>query len=160
MFASRRLNEVESRYSSYRLEFCGLVYVVETFRFWVLGQTFEIRTDHCGLQWLMETKHPNVPAQIFRWQQLLTEYDFKIKYVPGSQLKLVDALSRKPHPSDFSDNIINVLPRREHMWENDMPIAQARSSKNEDLWIENMKKRFDPKDECDYKSDCYESFND
>ena len=77
-FGSRRLSEGESRYSAYKLELVGLVYALNHFRFYLLGKKFLVRTDHKALEWLRKTKNKMTPHLCYRWQSLLTEFDFEI----------------------------------------------------------------------------------
>lgn len=56
--------------------------------------TNTVYTDCQALQYL--TKHKTTNAQAVRWCNLLNEYEFDIKYRPGSSMQHVDALSRAP----------------------------------------------------------------
>ena len=52
-FYSRRLTDVEMKYSTYDRELVGLRDGVLHFRHWLLGIPFRFKTDHCSLRWLM-----------------------------------------------------------------------------------------------------------
>ena len=69
-------------------------------------------------------------------------YDFNIQYVPESQLKLVDGLSRRPYRQGESGNKIPLLPKRDRLWDDDCPIDVACTRADDDTWIPYMKKRF------------------
>ncbi len=96
-FASKALTSGEQHYSAYKKELAGAVYAVNHFRYYLLGKKFFIRTDHRALEWLLKTRSNNVPALIYRWQDILAEYDFEIQYVPGKRMQHVDGLSRKAY---------------------------------------------------------------
>ena len=146
-FGSRKLTTGESRYSAYKLELTGLTSAVEHFRFYLLGKPFIVRTDCKSLEWLRKTKNQKTPAMCYRWQELLSEYDFTIQYIPGAQLKLVDSLSRRPYKTGESGNVIPLLPKRDKIWDDDCPVTIARECSDDDTWIPIMTKRFgDPKD--------------
>ena len=60
----------------------------------LLGQTFEIYSDHDSLQYLFTQKSPS--QRILRWCECLADFDFEeIKYVPGSHIVVPDFLSRR-----------------------------------------------------------------
>lgn len=141
-YGSRRLTEGESRYSAYKLELTGLVTAVESFRFYLLGRKFQIRTDHKALEWLMRTTDAKTPALCFRWQSLLSEYDFEITYIPGSKMKMVDSLSRRPYKEGDQGNLIPLLPKRDRLWDDDIDVKEARTNQTDDFWIDVMKRRF------------------
>ena len=107
-YGSRRLTEGESWYSAYKLKLTGLVTAVESFQFYLLGRKFQIRTDHKALEWLMRTTDAKTPALCFRWQSLLSENSFEITYVPGSKMKMVDSLSRRPYKEGDQGNLIEA----------------------------------------------------
>ena len=118
------------------------MYALNHFRFYLLGKKFLVRTDHKALQWLTKTKNPKTPHLYCRWQSLLTEFDFEIHYVPAGQLKLVDALSRKPYKDGDNRNIILLLPKCDKLWDDKFPVADARRTTDDEFWIEVMKKKF------------------
>ena len=59
----------------------------------LLGNTFELRTDHKSLKWIFTQPELNMRQR--RWMELLHEYDFTIEYQQGKQNVVADALSRK-----------------------------------------------------------------
>ena len=60
-----------------------------------MGRKFELRTDHCGMEYLFD--QPTLNARKARWLEFLCEFDFEIKHIKGKENKVVDALSRKVH---------------------------------------------------------------
>ena len=141
-FGSRKLTVGESRYSAYKLELTGLVNAIENFRFYLLGRRFLVRTDHKSLEWLRKTTNRKTPAMCFRWQNLLSEYDFTISHVPATQLKLVDSLSRKNYKPGDQGNMIPLLPKRDNLWDDDALIEEARQNVDDEFWIPIMTKKF------------------
>ena len=60
-----------------------------------MGRKFKLRTDHCGLKYLID--QPTLNARQARWLEFLCEFDFEIKHIKGKENKVVDALSKKVH---------------------------------------------------------------
>ncbi|KAK9876430.1 hypothetical protein WA026_012743 [Henosepilachna vigintioctopunctata] len=90
-FASRTLNEAETRYSTIEKELLAIVWSCKYFRPYLFGRKFTIYTDHKPLCWLFSLKEPN--SRLMRWRIKLEEFDYEIKYKKGSNIN-VDALSR------------------------------------------------------------------
>lgn len=91
-YASRTLNEAETRYSTIEKELLAIVWAAKHFRPYLYGRKFTIYTDHRPLAWLNSIKEPN--SKLTRWKLRLAEFDFDIKYKQGSQNSNADALSR------------------------------------------------------------------
>ena len=69
-----------------------MVETLKRFREILHGTEFTLRTDHKALEHFMSQDHFS-PRQ-HRWIDVLSEFDFKIKYIPGETNKFADALSR------------------------------------------------------------------
>ena len=81
-----------------QLELLGVVWSLEYFKFYLIGQHFEILTDHQALiSALQDRKHNKTyQSRLTRWLDRLLPFDFDIKHIPGSKMGLVDILSRNP----------------------------------------------------------------
>ena len=64
-FASRTLSRPESNYDVTKCELLAIILGLKTFRQYLLGRSFVIRTDHSALQWLRRTPEPM--GQLARW---------------------------------------------------------------------------------------------
>uniref|UniRef100_A0A2S2R528 RNA-directed DNA polymerase n=1 Tax=Sipha flava TaxID=143950 RepID=A0A2S2R528_9HEMI len=108
---SKRTTEAESKYHSSRLELYAIIWTLSTLRSYLLGVRFTVITDCQALIYL--NLHKNVKPQVARWFELLQEFDFDIKYRPGSRMAHVDALSRAAHSEPMPpDSVENVLAQR------------------------------------------------
>ncbi|CAF4830615.1 unnamed protein product [Pieris macdunnoughi] len=91
-FASRTLNEAETRYSTIERELLAIVWATKYFRPYLYGRKFTIYTDHRPLTWLNSIKEPN--TKLTRWKLRLAEFDYDIVFKNGKQNSNADALSR------------------------------------------------------------------
>lgn len=117
-YASRTLNETETRYSTIEKELLAIVWACKHFRPYLYGRKFTIYTDHRPLTWLFNLKEPN--SKLVRWRLKLEEYDYNIVYKKGKINTNADALSRIPinaleeeslinHPGDADKDILDFL---------------------------------------------------
>ena len=93
-YSSRVMDPAERNYCTTRKELLGIIYGLRTFRHYLLGSQFLLRTDHAALTSLL--KSPEPVGQQARWLDVLAEYDFRIEHQAGSQHNNSDSLSRRP----------------------------------------------------------------
>ena len=141
-YASKKLTPAQSKFSSYKLELYGILSCLNTWRYFLLGRPFLIRTDHKSLEWLAGiNKHSKAPASVFRWRQYLADYDFRISFVPSSApiIRLVDGLSRRVHKGDDGGNMPPILPRHDILCDDDFDPEMATTSTDDQFWSSVMK---------------------
>ena len=98
LFASRTLNEAESRYSSYDGECLAAVWAMSRFRYFLTGHHFKMYTDNAALTALMKSK--TLKGRASRWVATLQEFTFDIEHRAGVDNGNADALSRNPVHGD------------------------------------------------------------
>ncbi|KII67842.1 Retrovirus-related Pol polyprotein from transposon 17.6 [Thelohanellus kitauei] len=90
-FASRKLKPAEMNYPTTTREMLGIVGACKNFRHILLGKHFIVHSDHNPFQYLSNFRDSyNRRA---RWLSILSEFDFSVKYIPGSKNVIVDSLS-------------------------------------------------------------------
>ncbi|KAF2303684.1 hypothetical protein GH714_021208 [Hevea brasiliensis] len=92
-FESRKLNETERRYTVQEKEMAAVVHCLRTWRHYLLGSRFTVKTDNVATSYFLTQKKLS-PKQA-RWQAFLGEFDFVMEYKPGKANLVADALSRK-----------------------------------------------------------------
>ena len=101
---SKLLTDTETRYSNIERETLAVVYGLEEFHYYayMYGCHVVVETDH---------KPPRIARMVLRIQK----YDVDIKYVPGKNVPMADALSRlDPCDGDTIEGIdvsIHLTPR-------------------------------------------------
>ena len=99
-YASRSLTPAEKRYAQIEKECLAAVFGCKKFHVYVYGRPFMIENDHKPLQTIIKKDMCQMPARITRMMLELIRYpDLTFKYIPGSQLKIPDTLSRAPQTS-------------------------------------------------------------
>ena len=95
-YGSRTLNKAESNYHPTKLEFLALKWAITEQFYEYLGYSnkFEVYTDNNPLVYLMDAE--KLGAFGDRWVSRLSEFNFNIKYRPGTVNKDADCLSRIP----------------------------------------------------------------
>ncbi|MEL7307217.1 MAG: RNase H-like domain-containing protein [Pseudomonadota bacterium] len=106
IFASRKLTKAEQNYSNIEREALAVFWSVRRLKNFLLGNHFEINTDHKPLVRIFapdQITKDQISPRLERWSLAMSRYSYNIKYVPGSEITHADALSRLDI-SDTEDN--------------------------------------------------------
>ncbi|GKC87587.1 putative reverse transcriptase domain-containing protein, partial [Tanacetum coccineum] len=95
-YASRQLKIHEKNYMTHDLELGAVVFTLKMWRHYLYGTKCVVYTDHKSLQRIVDQKELNMRQR--RWLELLSDYDCELRYHPGKENVVVDALSRKSRP--------------------------------------------------------------
>jgi hypothetical protein len=89
-YASRTLSKAELKWNTTEKEALAILYGCQQYRPYVLGSQFLVRTDHHSLEWLKG----HDKGRLARWDLLLSEFTFSIKYRKGIHNQNADVPSR------------------------------------------------------------------
>jgi hypothetical protein len=92
-FTRKQLSEINLGKSIYEKEMLVILHVVDLWHPYLLGQRFQIKTDHQSLKYFLEQRISSPKQQ--KWVTKLFGYDYEIIYKKGKDNVVVDALSRK-----------------------------------------------------------------
>jgi len=102
---SKKTTDAEAKYHSSRLELFTVLWSLSRLRPYLLSIHFTVVTDCQSLAYL--NIHKTVKPQIAGWFEILQEFDFDVKFRPGSRMAHVDALSRAD-PSTPDSGVLSV----------------------------------------------------
>ena len=95
-FASKSLTDAETRYANIERELLVIVFACQCFSTYLFRRSFVAESDHKPLEMITMKNLANAPQRLQRMLLELQRYDVTIKYRPGKEMQLADALSRCP----------------------------------------------------------------
>ena len=91
-FASRKLNESETKYSTVEREALAVVWATNYYKHYLIGRHFTVYCDQHSLSFILKLKDPT--SRLARWIASLFQFDYTIIHKPGKMNIVADFLSR------------------------------------------------------------------
>jgi len=135
-FFSQKLNNTESRYSTFDRELLAIYRAIKHFQGHLEHRTFNIHTDHKPLIHALELKNPS-PRQLNQ-TCYISQFDCKIHYIPGKSNIVADFLSRNLINSINFFNQINLEDLKDKQQEaiEDCKTTSLKLKKINDIWYD------------------------
>ena len=92
-FASKSLTDAETRYANIERVLLAIVFACQCFSTYLLRRSFVAESDHKPLEMIAMKNLANAPPHRQRMLLELQRYDVTIKYRPGKEMQLADAVS-------------------------------------------------------------------
>ncbi|GJQ93539.1 putative reverse transcriptase domain-containing protein [Tanacetum coccineum] len=131
-YASRQLKPHKENYTTHDLELGAVVFYLKLWRYYLYGTKCTVFTDHKSLQHILDKKELNMRQR--RWLELLADYDCEIRYHPGKENVVADALSRIK-PLQVRSLVMTIYPK----FPSQILQAQNEALKEENLKAENLR---------------------
>lgn len=103
IFVSRKLTDVECRYSQIERECLAIVFALNKLKNYLFGATFVVETDHKPLLSIFNKPIDKLSNRLQRWVLNTQHFDFVLKHIPGKLNYIADGLSRNSIADDSSD---------------------------------------------------------
>ncbi|GJS03353.1 putative reverse transcriptase domain-containing protein [Tanacetum coccineum] len=129
-YASRQLKVHEENYTTHDLELRVVVFALRLWRHYFYGTKCVVFTDHKSLRYILNQKELNLRQR--RWIELLSDYDYEIRYHRGKANVVADDLSRNERDKPLR---VRALMMTVH---NDLP-KQIRKAQGEAMNRKNVK---------------------
>lgn len=93
-YFSKKMTPCETRYPIREQELLALVAALKHWEHYLRGRPFIVYTDHQSLIYIQTHKH--LTGRLARWHNFMVDFEFEVRYRPGKNNPVADALSRTP----------------------------------------------------------------
>lgn len=93
-YFSKKMTPSETRYPIREQELLALVAALKHWEHYLRGRPFIVYTDHQSLIYIQTQKH--LTGRLARWHNFMVDFEFEVRYRPGKNNPVADALSRAP----------------------------------------------------------------
>lgn len=139
-FASRALTDCETRYAQIEKELLAIVFACERFTHYVYGREVLVQSDHKPLESIFSKPLSSTTPRLQRMMIRLGRYRLHIRYTPGKEMHIADALSRaylcevtSPAEKDLAEELdVLVHAILSHMPEDGNKLQEIRSATADD----------------------------
>ncbi|GJV80831.1 putative reverse transcriptase domain-containing protein [Tanacetum coccineum] len=133
-YASYQLKVHEKNYTTHDLDLGAVVFALKMWRHYMYGTKCVVFTDHKSLQHILDQKDLNIRQR--QWLELLSDYDCEIRYHPGKENVVADALSRKERSKPLRVRTLVMTIRLNLLKQ--ILSAQSKARKEENFINENL----------------------
>ena len=116
-YASKTLSSTESNYSNIEHELLGLLFAVTHFKHFTYGRLVHVITDNKPLVSLYRKSLVDSSPRLTRMLIQLLDYTLDVRYQPGAEMHLSDAISRLSTHNSFTGSTFKNLDISVHVTE-------------------------------------------
>ncbi|TIB07156.1 hypothetical protein E3P90_04139 [Wallemia ichthyophaga] len=91
-YLSQKLNGSQLNWSIRDKELYAIIVAITKWKHYLLGRSITVNTDHKTIETFRKAEFS---SRVAKWSEIWAEYDIEVKYKPGKDNKVADALSRK-----------------------------------------------------------------
>ena len=102
------LSKIERKYSQTEREALAVVWACEHFMMYLLGNEFELVTDHKALEFIFNNPNSKPVPRIERWALRLQSFKFRVVYKPG-KTNIADPLSRMMRQTENTPIVASIV---------------------------------------------------
>ena len=121
-YASRAITPAQQHYAQIEKETLAIVYGAQKFHQFIYGRPTVVESDHKPLQYILNRPLHQAPLRLQKIMLILQRYDLNVKYRPGVELSVADALSRSYLP-ETTETLIPDLEVNEVHLTTHLPIS-------------------------------------
>jgi transposase InsO family protein len=122
-FASKSLNATEENYAQIEKELYAILFGCRRFHQYLYGHQVTVQSDHKPLESIMKKPLSVAPPRLQRMLLQLQKYDIEVVHVPGKDIPVADALSRKFLPAQDDDEFVKELSAQVHCVMSSLPVT-------------------------------------
>ena len=124
-YASRALTSAQEKYAQIEKETLAIVYGAQKFHQYLYGKQVMVQSDHKPLEVILNKPLHQAPLRLQKMMLSLQRYDLKVKFKPGAEMNLADALSRAFLP-ETKETLVPDLEVNEVNLTAHLPISPER----------------------------------
>ncbi|GJY69912.1 putative reverse transcriptase domain-containing protein [Tanacetum coccineum] len=132
-YALRQLKIHEKNYTTHDLELGAVVFALKFWRHYLYGTKCTVFTDHKSLQHILDQKEMNMRQR--RWLELLSDYDFEIRYHPGKANQILEAQIEAHKLENIKNEDVGGMIRKDIPKEKLEPRADRTLCLNGRSWL-------------------------
>ena len=114
-YASRALTPAQQHYAQIEKETLAIVYGAQKFHQFIYRRPTVVESDHKPLQYILNRPVHQAPLRLQKMMLTLQRYNLKVKYRPGVELSVADALSRSYLPETAETLIPDLEVNEVHL---------------------------------------------
>ena len=107
-FASKALTSAQRNYANIEREMSAITFGIKRLHTYLYNRSFTVLSDHKPLEMICRKPLTTAPPRLQAMLLAIQPYTYRVKYIPGKDIGLADAISRLPNPHSEEDMELDV----------------------------------------------------